>query len=183
MRHTNETIYQNMRTKIITLAIVVVAGISAAQAQETKTEQKAPQEKRVADPATPAEAVPLKEKAAAPASKPTQDPAIVKQRAEAQEARRADRSEKLAQDLGLTDEQTSKVKQIDDTYAAAMQELRSSTDRDKTQEGARLAREQREASLKEVLTTEQYQKMHSMREVNRENSMKKESEIKERKAQ
>lgn len=148
-----------MKNKIIAIAILAIAAVGTANAQEGTA---------------PAEKI--------QATKPTQDEAVKKQRAETQTARRMEASEKLAKDLGLNDEQTAKLKEIDAAYATDMDALRSSTDREKTQEGARLAREKRESSLKEVLTPEQFQKMESMRAENRNNSIKKAEEMKEKKA-
>ena len=149
-----------MKNKIVAIAILAIAAVGTANAQEGTTPATTP----------------------ATTTKPTQDEAVKQQRAEMQKARRVEASEKLAQDLGLNEEQTAKVKEIDAEYAAAMDALRSSTDREKTQEGARVAREQREQRLKEVLTPEQFQKMESMRAENRNNSIKKAEEVKEKKA-
>ena len=148
-----------MKNKIVAIAILAIAAIGTVNAQ---------------DGTTPAEKAPA-------TTKPTQDAAVKQQRAEAQQARRVEASEKLAQDLGLNEEQTAKLKEIDAEYAAGMEALRSSTDREKTQEAARLAREKRETSLKEVLTPEQFQKMESMRAESRNRSMKKAEETKENK--
>ncbi len=148
-----------MKNRIVAIAILAIAAVGTASAQEGS----APAEK-------------------APATKPTQDPAVKQQREEAQAARRMEASQKLAQDLGLNEEQTAKLKEIDAEYASDMDALRTSTDREKTQEGARLAREKREMKLKEVLTPEQFQKMESMRAENRNSSIKKAEEMKEKKA-
>jgi Spy/CpxP family protein refolding chaperone len=96
--------------------------------------------------------------------KPTQDPVIQQQRAAQLAERSGDASGKLAKDLGLDEQQAARMKQIDQEYASAMNELRASGDRERIRlEGAEL-RERRDQQLKELLTPEQFEKLGSVRD-------------------
>ncbi|MDQ3101167.1 MAG: hypothetical protein M3R08_07255 [Bacteroidota bacterium] len=159
-----------MKTKIIALAILAIAAAGSAHAQENRSEQNKITEPKAAEVVTPVQ----------PTMKPTQDPAIRKQRAEAMQSRRAEESERMSRELGLNEEQKEKLKEVDAKHAVTLEELRTSQDRDKMQEGARMAREEREAKLKEILTPEQYEKMVSRRGASRQNATNKETEIKQK---
>ncbi len=93
------------------------------------------------------------------AVKPTQDPAIQQQRQEQQAERRNAANEKMAVELGLDQEQTARVQEVDAEYIASMEALRASGDRERLIEEGNQVRAKRDERLKEILTPEQYERM------------------------
>ena len=140
------TYFRNMKTKIISLAIVACATISL-HAQD--------------------------------AVKPTKDAALQEQRDVKNSADRADsRVEQMAQDLGLSADQTKQVQHVEREYQHNMDKLqRSTTEKEALQAEAARMREMRDTRLQGILTGEQYEKMMAIRKRNAEESKKKEAEI------
>lgn len=138
--------FRNMKTKIISLAIVACATVSL-HAQD--------------------------------AVKPTKDAALQEQRDVKNSADRADaRVEQMAQDLGLSADQTKQLQHVEREYQHSMDKLqRTTTDKEALQAEAARMREMRDARLQGILTPEQYGKMMATRKQNAEESKKKEAEI------
>ncbi|WP_430933553.1 DUF4890 domain-containing protein [Saccharicrinis sp. 156] len=70
-------------------------------------------------------------------------------------------TERMKEDLGLTDKQTTKIQSINLKYANKQQELRknASGDREAMRESMKTIRDERMTELKKVLTEEQVEKL------------------------
>ena len=77
----------------------------------------------------------------------------------------ANRSEKMKKDLALTDEQSAKLKSLNESYRSKFENLRKdeSLDRTAKQEKFKALHQQQKEELKSVLTAEQIQKMSEMK--------------------
>lgn len=103
---------------------------------------------------------------AKPAEKATKDPKVMQQRAH---ERAEKRTATMTSELGLTEEQTAKVKVINDTFATEAAKLKQSGAKDEAlKERMRIIRESRDRGLKGALTEEQYSKMLELRKAKKE---------------
>lgn len=77
----------------------------------------------------------------------------------------AKRTEKMKKDLALTDDQSSKLKSLNESYKSKFESLKSdeSLDRTAKQEKFKALRQQQKEEIKSVLTAEQLQKMTEMK--------------------
>ena len=75
------------------------------------------------------------------------------------------RMEKMKKDLALTDDQSAKLKSMNESYRSKFETLRKneSLDRSAKQEQMKTLREQQKSELKNVLTEEQIQKLEEMK--------------------
>lgn len=88
------------------------------------------------------------------------------------EMRAEESTEQMTKELGLTAEQTTKVEAINARFAKSMTELRSAglDDTALKARGSAL-RDGRDHDLKSVLTTEQYEKMLSLRKAKKDEGL------------
>ncbi len=115
--------------------------------------------------------------------KPTQDPVVQQQRSAEKASRAEQRSTKMAGELGLNEEQTAKMKEIDARYTDALEMVRSTTtDRQEIQTKNEVLRRQHEAELKFMLTPEQYTKMQELRTADRKEALQRREEMQQKRA-
>ena len=78
----------------------------------------------------------------------------------------AKRNEKIKKELALTDDQSAKLRSLNESYKSKFENLRKdeSTDRSAKQEQFTALKQQRDAELKNVLTQEQMQKLKEMKD-------------------
>ncbi len=94
--------------------------------------------------------------------------------------------EKIKEKLGLTDDQTTKFKAIEDTYKGKMKALRTDaqagTDRATMKQQVKTMVASKEAEIKALLTPDQYTKYQAMIEARKEKRYEKKQERKAEKA-
>lgn len=103
---------------------------------------------------------------AKPADKATKDPKVMQERAH---ERAEKRTATMTTELGLSEEQTAKVKVVNDHFATESAKLKQSGAKDESLKARmRVLRDNRDRGLKAALTEAQYTKMLELRKAKKE---------------